>query len=199
MRHFIASGLWFLHDAPANRVAGTLHYSERGLHLKLLGSLRGGWSPKIDPYSLIYGVVSKNPYGEFVTLIDCFTKKNKLSSAGIGSGLIYCNRGILRGKHLPLNHDEFEALNLRLSYLSDWFGRKGITSKFIPGEQFGLEIRYRKPEPARLLIYKKVVSVGLSENSSESSHKLILTEKILLLVKPIPHFTADQIHSAYVR
>ena len=46
---------------------------------------RGGWRPQAESYPLIHGVVSDNPYGGFVTLINGFTKQTKLSSAGIGS------------------------------------------------------------------------------------------------------------------
>ena len=146
MRYFTASGLWFLGDDPKNRVAGTLRFSRHGLYLTLLGGFRAGWSLKSEPYPLIQGVVSKNPYGEFVTLIDCFTKRTKMSSVGIGSETIYCNRGIAGDSHLPRDYDEFEALDVRISYLDDWFGRTGVTSRFVPGEQFGLDVRYRKPE-----------------------------------------------------
>src|SRR4051794_5866166 len=107
MKYFKASGLWFLGDAPQNRVAGTLTYSEYGLYLRLLGGFRGGWSPGVETYPLIHGVVSKNPYGEFVILSDCFTKRTKLSSAGIGSETIYCNRGIAGDAHLRPDHAEF--------------------------------------------------------------------------------------------
>src|SRR3954462_15134546 len=138
MKYFKASGLWFLGDAPQNRVAGTLTYSEHGLSLRLLGGLRGGWSPRIDPYTLIHGVVGKNPYGEFVTLIDCFTKRTRLSSAGIGSETIHCNRGVAGDSHLSPDYDEFQALDVRVSYLDDWFGRKGVSTRLVPGEGFGL-------------------------------------------------------------
>ena len=152
MKYFTASGLWFLGDDPKNRVAGTLRFSQHGLYLTLLGGFRAGWSPKSEPYPLIHGVVSKNPYGEFVTLIDSFTKRTKMSSVGIGSETIYCDRGIAGDSHLPEEYDEFEALNVRISYLDDWFGRRGVTSQFVPGEQFGLDVRYRKPESVRFPI-----------------------------------------------
>ncbi len=146
MRHFTASGLWFLSDDPTKRVAGTLRYSEKGIHLKLLDGFRDGWVPISEPYPLIHGVASKNPYGEFVTLINCFTTRTRLSSAGISSETIYCNRGIIGDTHLSPEHDEFEALDIQISYLSDWFGRTGMVAAFVPGDVFGLDVHYREPE-----------------------------------------------------
>ena len=90
MKNFTASGLWFLDSDPSKRVAGTLRYSDHGLYLKLLGGLRGDWWPKAEGYPVIRGVVERNPYGNFVTLHNAFTKRTRLSSAGIGSETIYC-------------------------------------------------------------------------------------------------------------
>src|SRR3954454_18635414 len=108
MTYFRARGLWFLDEDPKNRVAGTLRYSERGIHLNLLGGFTGSWGPQTARYPLIRGVVSKTPYGEFVTLIDCFTRRTKLSSVGTGSETIYCNGGIVGDAHLPPHYDDYE-------------------------------------------------------------------------------------------
>jgi hypothetical protein len=199
MRHFTASGLWFLGDDPTRRVAGTLHYSDRGILLKLLGDFRGGWTPRSEPYSLIHGVVSKNPYGEFVTLNDCFTTRTKLSSAGIGLETIYCNRGIVGDTHLRPDHDGFDALDITISYLSDWFRRTGVESRTVPGERFGLDVSYRQPESVRFSIGDEILILGMEAVSSESLRKLSIKEEAHLLIKPLPPLTPEQFHVAYIR
>jgi hypothetical protein len=199
MRYFTVSGLWFLGDDPKNRVAGTLRYSGHGLRLRLLGGFRGGWSPKADPYPLIHGVVSRNPYGEFVTLTDCFTKRTRMSSAGIGSETIRCNRGIAGDSHLRPDFDEFEALDVRISYLDDWFGRRGITSQIVPDEGFGLDARYRSPEPVRFPIDQSSLKIWMKATWSESSHRLTLMEEGHIFIEPLPRLTAQRVHSEIVR
>ena len=199
MKSVKANGLWYLADEPSNKVAGTVHYSARGLHLVLLGGFRGGWTPKSEPYPLIYGVVSKTPYGEFVTLIDCFTKRTRMSSAGISSETVYCNRGIIGDAHLPPHHDEFEALNVTLSYLTDWFGRTGFASQIVPGGEFGLDVSYRKPELIRQPIGDEVLVLGIAVKWSESFHTLSIMEEANVVIKQLPRITAERAHVEYVR
>lgn len=199
MKYFTASGLWFLGDDPENRVAGTLRYSEHGLHLKLMGGFRGGWSPRSEPYPVIHGVVGKNPYGEYVTLIDCFTKRTKLSSAGIGSETIYCTRGIAGESHLPPNHDEYEALDLKLTYLKEWFGRRAVESQIVPGERFAMDIRYRSPESVRYSIGGESLTLGASAKTRESVYDFNITQEVQFYIKPLPRCTADKLHDVYVR
>jgi ApeA N-terminal domain 1 len=197
MRYFTASGLWFLGDDPKNRVAGTLHYSRQGLYLKLLGVFRGGWRPQVEPYPLIQGVVSKNPFGEYVTLIDCFTERTTLNSAGLGLETVYCNRGIFGDSHLPTDYDEFEALDITISYLTDWFGHGGIISGGDVGSVF--DIRYRMNEPVRFPIGDKVLSLGMAVKSGITPHKYILTEETHIGIRPLSQLTAEHLHGEYVR
>jgi hypothetical protein len=200
MEHFKARGLWFLDDDPKNRVAGTIRHSKKGLSLTLLGSFRGGWQPSTGTYPLIHGVVSKSPYGEFVTLIDCFTKQTSLTMAGIGSETIYCNRGIFGDTHLPPDHDQFEALDVRLSDLTEWFGRRGIVSERVPCDgDFGLNVRYRKPESVKYGINDQVLTLGMGAKSSESPETLSISEEAHFFIEPLPRLTAEQLFAEYVR
>lgn len=199
MKHFKASGLWFLGDAPQNRVAGTLSYSERGLVLRLLGGFRGGWSPGGQSYPVIYGIVGRNPYGEFVTLSDCFTTRTTLSSAGIGSETIRCNRGIAGDAHLRPDHAEFESLDVGMSYLSDWFGRTGISTESVHGERFGLDVHYRQPEAVHWPLDQAVLNVAMSASLSGSFRTFEITEQTRLFIGPLPRITAEQIGAKYVR
>jgi hypothetical protein len=191
--------MWFLAEAPANRVAGTLHYSERGLHLKLLGSFKEGWTLKPESYSLIHGVVSKNPYGEFVTLIDPFTKQRRLSSSGIGSQTIYCNRGIVGDSHLDPNHDNFAALDFTVTNLGDWFGRRGLSVKLVPGEKLDLEVHYGKPDAIRFSVGDQELTIGSHAKWKESSYEFNLKENVVFFIEPLPRLTVEGIHRDYVR
>lgn len=199
MKYFTANGLWFPADNPKNRVAGTHRHSEHGLRLRLMIGFRGGWTPEFESYPVIHGVVGKNPYGEFITLIDCFTTRRKLSSAGIGLEVIHCNWGIAGDSHLSPDYDEFDALNVRFSYLDDWFGRKGTAVKFVPGEGFGLDVSYRQPEPVRLPIDQATLTLGMAAGSNQDTHRITISEEAHVFVKPLPRLTAERLLSAYVR
>lgn len=199
MRYFIANGLWFLGDDPKNQVAGTLRYSERGLQLKLLGSFRGGWSPKSEPYPVIHGVVSKNPYGDFVTLVDCFTARSSISSAGIGSEIIRCNRALVGDSHKSPEVDEFEAVDVRTSYLDSWFGRRGATTKIVTSDGFGWDVTYRTPDPVRLPVDQATLTLGMAASAGESSRRVTITEEAYIRIEPVPRLTVDQFHSDFVR
>ena len=198
MKHFTVNGLWFVGDDSKNRVAGVLRYSRNGLHLKLLGVFRDVWSPAFEPYPLIHGIVSKNPHGEYVTLVDCFTKQTTMSSAGISSEIIHCDWGIAGESFLTPDHDDFEALNIRLSYLYDWFGRKGFSSKFVSNEGFQLDVHYRKPDAACFPIDQSVLKLGMAAEMNQSVRRLTIIEEAHFFIEPLPHLSAKQIQGEYV-
>lgn len=200
MRYFKVSGLWFLDEAAQNRVPGILSYSKRGLRLRLFGGFTGGWSPGTVPYPLIRGIVGRNSYGgEFVTLIDCFTKSSKLTSAGIGEETIYCNRGIIGDSHLEVNHTGFESIDIGISYLSDWFGRGGIAAEIVPGAEAGLDVHYRTPDAIHCSLGPTTLRLGLAGEWSHSSRKIEITEEAYLSFGPLPNSTVEQAHGEFIR
>ena len=159
---------------------------------------RAGWSLNSESYPLIRGVVSKNPYGEFITLRDCFTTQKRLSSAGIGSETIHCNQGIAGDTHLAADYDEFEILVVKISYLDEWFGRRGFTTDLVPGEGFGLDVRYRKPDSVRFPIDQSVLKLGMTTSSTESFHTLTISEQAHFAVEPLPRLSVSQLFSKYI-
>ena len=128
MKFFKASGLWFPANEPENRVAGTLRFSESGLQLKLLGGFQGGWSPDVQAYGIIQGVVGDSPYGEFVSLYDCFQTSKSLRSQGIGSEIIRCDRAYMGNDYLFEEDAEIRSISLTTSFLTTGLGRKTLTS-----------------------------------------------------------------------
>jgi hypothetical protein len=119
---------------------------------------------------------------------------------GIGSEMIYCDRGIVGDTHLPPQYNEFHALDVTISYLSDWFGRRGIVSQIVHGDEgSGFDVRYRTPEPVRSPIGDEALILGMAAKSSESSHTLSITEEAHFFINPLPRLTAEQLHGVYVR
>lgn len=199
MKYFKASGQWFLDEAPQHRVPGTLTYSKRGLHLRLLGGFKEGWIPTIETYPLIRGVVGGNPYGPFITLSDCFTQQTTFSLPGAGEQVITCNRGIAGETHVDPDHDSFKAISLRISYLSQWFKRTGISTEILPGERYGQEIHYRQPDRVACSIGQTKLDLRTSARLSRSSNTFEIQEEALLDIEPAPQLTAKQIISEYAR
>jgi hypothetical protein len=199
MRDFSANGLWFLDEEPENRVAGTLRYSDRGLQLRLMGGFKEGWTPGSEGYPLIRGVVSKNPYGDFVTLMDCFTTRRNLSSAGIGTETIQGNRAIVGDSHLPPDHAAFEAAEVSLSYLTDWYARTGFIREITQGSGFEVGIRYRKPELTRFVIGDAELSLGLFVRSNESAHGASVIEEARCSIRPVANMTVKDVQNAFVQ
>jgi len=181
MKFFKASGLWFPADEPGNRVAGTLRFSESGLQLKLLGGFQGGWSPDIQAYGIIQGVVGDSPYGEFVSLYDCFQTSKSLRSQGIGSETIRCGRAYMGDDYLFVEQADIHSINLETTYLYDWARTKELDEvKFsLPlWNEVGLQNTF--PEPARFDIDDAalLVRVGYSFRRGSRAAGITVTSSI---------------------
>ena len=118
MKHFESSGLWSVAADMSNTVGGTLRYDSEGLNLKLIGSFGEGWSAELDRYPIIRGVIDENPYGTFVTLIDCLRKRSRFNVAGVMSETIRCGRATIGTRHLPDGMFQFETLVVQFSYFA---------------------------------------------------------------------------------
>jgi len=170
MKLFKASGLWFRADEPENRVAGTLRFSESGLQLKLLGGFQWGWSPDVQAYGIIQGVVGDSPYGEFVSLYDSFQTSKSLRSQGIGSEIIRCERAYIGDDYLFEEEADIRSISLATSYLYDWARLMDVSDFKLglpPWNEVGIQNTF--PEPVRFDIDDAAVLVGVSFSSHSSS------------------------------
>lgn len=200
MKLFKASGLWFRADEPENQVAGTLRFSESGLQLKLLGGFRGGWSPDVQAYGIIQGVVGDSPYGEFVSLYDCFQTGKSLRSQGIGSETIRCRRAYMGDDYLFEEDAEIRSISLKTSFLYDWSRAKDVNElKLIqaPWNEVGVQDTF--PEPVRFDIDDAVVSVGVGYTIHRGSRESGITASSSIGITPRTPLKAKAIPGKFIR
>ena len=183
MKHFESSGTWFPADDSSNTVQGTLHFDGEGLNLRLFGSFREGWSAGADRYPTIHGIVDENPYGTFVTLVDCLRKQSRFSSVGLSSETIRCGRAVIGATHLPDGLSHFELLEVRFSHLNDWVGQTGIKFDLVGAN--GFSASYSRPELLSFPFGDKTLSLGSTVKSTHEKHRAILDEETVIVVEPI--------------
>ena len=139
--------MWWLPDAPEDRVPGVLTYDpEDGMHLDLIG----GWKPrelvkqengelhtvatdKADAWPIIHGVGDN----KLVTVLDSFGNGSytfggiTIGSSEIPTKMRLVTNGILVGYHLKDADDAvFEAADTTVENLTWWTRRSGITYTF---------------------------------------------------------------------
>jgi ApeA N-terminal domain 1 len=200
MKFFKASGLWFPADEPENRVAGTLRFSESGLQLKLLGGFQGGWSPDVQAYGIIQGVVGDSPYGEFVSLYDCFPTSKSLRSQGIGSETIRCERAYIGDDYLFEEEADIRSISLATSYLYDWARLKDVSDfKFglPPWHEVGIQNGF--PEPVRFDIDDAIVLVVVSYSSHSSTRAAGIRATSSISITPRTTLRARAIAGKFVQ
>jgi len=200
MKLFRASGLWFRADEPENRVAGTLRFSESGLRLKLLGGFQGGWSPDAQWYGIIQGVVGNSPYGEFVSLYDCFQTSKSLGSQGIGSETIRCGRAYMGDDYLFEEDAEIRSISLTTSFLYDWARTKDVNElKFSlpPWNEVGIQNGF--PEPVRFDIDDAIVLVVVSYSSHSSTRAAGIRATSSISITPRTTLRARAIAGKFVQ
>lgn len=194
MKYFKATGLWFPRDEPDNRVAGTLRFSGAGLHLKLLGGFQGGWSPDVQTYGVIQGVVGDSPYGEFVSLHDGFQTSKSLRSQGIGYEVIQFRQAYLGDDYITDEGIEADAIALTTTYLYDWARIKSVTEFKLNYPTWNeAVIQYGLPEPTRfqiadaaLLVVNSCSSrIGLRSASLQADCSISVTPMTPLGVRAI--------------
>ena len=197
MNQFESSGTWFLDDDLSNSVPGTLHYDSEGLNLKLLGSFRERWSTGVERYPTIRGVVDGNPYGAFVTLIDCIRKQSRSNMVGVTSETIRCGRATIGTTHLPDKKLYFKTLQLRFSYLNDWVGQTGIKFNVIGGTDYS--INYSRPESVSVAFGDKELRLVSSIRASHGMHDASLDEETLILVEPIGEYVPEELGGDHIQ
>ena len=155
MQEFESQGVWYLPTKPTNEVVGVLRYSLRsGLLLSLTGTLSKDFNRGAGSYALIYGLVADNPYGRFVTLVDCFQRRSTLAIPGFASEQIRANRAYIGSLHLR-TEEESQFLSVRASYthLAEWSGLTGFTRLLAERPTPGtIAARYQKPAPLELVV-----------------------------------------------
>jgi len=200
MKFFKASGLWFPADEPENRVAGTLRFSQSGLQLKLLGGFRGGWSPDIQAYGIIQGVVGDSPYGEFVSLYDCFQTSKSLRSQGIGSETIQCGRAYVGDDYLFEEEADIRLIRFKTSFLYDWARTKDLDELMFslpPWNELGIQKTF--PEPARFDIDDAVLLVEVGYSFRRVSRAAGITATSSIGITPGMPLKARAIAGKFVR
>ncbi len=198
MKHFEATGLWYL-DEPDKSIGGTLRFDRDGLQLSLLGALSQGWSPMTERYPMIRGVVSESPHGVYVSLIDAFTNKTKFNMAGVRAETIRCHKATIGNCYLPEGTFEFKSLELDYSYLTQWVGRGGMEVERRLSQEKTYVATYRKPEDVEIPFGDKKLILGFNFNATESTHRTTLTETARLLIEPFGEATSETLGKEYVR
>ena len=183
MKHFEASGQWSLVDDSSNVVGGMLIFDNEGLNLKLLGSFSTDWPSGLERYPIIHGVVAKNPYGTYVTLIDCIRKNTVFDMAGVTSETIRCSRAIIGASHLADQRVMFTSMEVVFSFLKDWAGLNGITLEVSKGPTYS--VKYASPERKTFGYGDKMVSVASSVSAKCGKYNADLNEDAFVLIEPV--------------
>jgi hypothetical protein len=183
MKYFESSGLWSLADDSSNTVGGTLILDNEGLNLKLLGTFSADWAAGVERYPTIHGVIGDNPYGTYVTLIDCFRKHSVINMAGVTSETIGCGRATIGATHLSDEMFNFETLEVMFSYLKDWVGITGFKFDGSGGREYS--VNYTKPELPSFSFGEKKLTLDPFVKTTRGMHHAALDEEILILVEPV--------------
>jgi ApeA N-terminal domain 1 len=176
-------------------VAGTLRFSASGLRLKLLGGFQGGWSPDVQRYEMIQGVVGDSPYGVFVTLYDNIQENKSIKSQGIGSETIVCTRAYVGDDYLLENATGIASFAFTTSYLYDWARIKGVNDiQWNPPSWKEVDLRYSSSEPTRFEIGDTVALVGFSYTSHGASRVASIRVKASISVTPRSSVAPNEIN-----
>lgn len=198
MRYFKATGLWSTSEDAKHPIAGTLRFSATGLRLLLIGNFKSGWSPRVGTsYPTIHGVVGKSPYGDFVTLYNCFTQQTTMNMVAVGSETIACQRAIVGDDHPPPGDADYESLDLRFTYLDSWIGWRNIRTRWQPGDGSEVVLSYTRPELIPFTIGDTTLKVGYSLSVADSMGHACIKEKAHLFIGPIKNVTADKASDEY--
>lgn len=155
MREFDSQGLWYLPTKPKDVVAGVLKYSLRdGLLLSLTGTLAEEFGKEASSYPLIYGFVADNPYGRFVTLVECFQRQSTLAIPGFASEQIRSNRAYIGSLHLVAEEQpRFRSARATYTHLAEWSGLTGFKNLLEEHSTPGTILaRYQTPAPLELAV-----------------------------------------------
>ena len=181
MKFFRASGLWFPADEPENKVAGSLRFSDTGLQLRLLGGFQGGWSPDFQEYGIIHGIVGGSPYGDFVSLYDCFQLIKSVKSQGIGTETVRCDRAYIGNDYLLAEDAAIRSISLTTSFLYEWARPKNVSSFTLSNLTLNeVGVRYIATEPIPVEIDDAVALVvsGCSRRMSARAAGLLAHSSI---------------------
>jgi ApeA N-terminal domain 1 len=199
MKHFEASGLWYPSDDPTNAVGGTLKFDDKGLQLVLLGNFRQGWSPEVERYPIIHGVVGESPYGAFVTLIDNFRTAQKFNMVGATSERISCHKAVVGNCHLSEGASRFKSVVLDFSYLTEWVGRGGMKVERRLDDGKTYIATYHKPDDVEFKFGEHTLTLGFNFDANEGMYKTALSEAARLVVEPVGDLTPATLGQDHIR
>jgi hypothetical protein len=181
MEPFEYSGLWWVPDNPAERVAGVLNFSPKdGLVLNLLGALgerRGGVGTK--SYDIILGLVYDARLGQSVTLKGCRHVRYTETLSGLSAEGYRANRAFF-GRHLKDPEDYFFCqCDLETSGLSAWAAH--LTGLEYGGESAAdVRLRYTLPEPLAAEIPGGAIRLILGATVTGTPRERCIKEKVRL-------------------
>lgn len=141
MDRFTATGLWWLPEAPDDKLTGTLSFdSEDGGDLSLIGAWNApeasGALSTSETREAIRAVHGATTTGAKYTLLQC---RFRGSSMGTGAWTTrYQTPIILKGGHTPtLAALRVSRLQVRVANLEAWYGFTAISRSSIPGDETG--------------------------------------------------------------
>lgn len=203
MREFEASGLWYLPPTSDKKVAGRIEFTRnRGLRLSLTGNFSEGFSNAREQYALISGIVSANPYGSFVTLIDCFPTRKTWGVPGFSTEDLYAHKALISKSILFEDPAElaFRGLSVQFDELSAWVGASNYSRTFETlDERVNISIHYAQPKRAPIATDPAVALIS-SVATNESVNEIQLREEHYFLIDDLPaEATIDKLIGSYVR
>ncbi len=203
---FESSGVWWLPDDDAGRVAGTLRYThEDGIRLDLLGTFGAGGGAEFGTknHGVILGLVAQSPGGKSVTLKGCRQARYTTSSSGLNTESYRVERAFL-GWHLVRADDfHFSHCELSTSGLNTWaFHLTGLQTQYGDhdshvGEQF--RVTYTPPQPLRAAIPDGAITFSLGATLLASGlRECSLHEQAHIDIESVRPLEEDQWNLRYV-
>lgn len=196
------TGLWWLSTSPADKVSGTLTYSnETGPILSLLGALGGMQATQGQAeIGTIYGVGEKYT----VTLEKCFTRRLEISTPGLMTHELGSSR-VYTGAHLEESDLKFNRIDIGVTYLPEFINRSslvGVLKKDKSNTSWkGLEAKVSTQKPLKIgPVPDGYVSASFGwSQSQEKFRSLTLRENCVLRIELNKSIDAEEFLNTYVR
>lgn len=118
---FKVKGFWWIPGKSDNKQAGILFFSEREIHLELIGSLSDDFFAEgKNEYDIVHGFSDK---GEQFTLLNVFVKDSRTNAPGFQTQTFSIQSFIVGGLFNSLDEIQFHSLSFQPTYLTEWLGR----------------------------------------------------------------------------
>src|SRR5262249_29769904 len=131
---------------------------------------------------------------------DCLTNSLSLGPGGVASTTVVMPKAMIGEGYAPIDAAQFESVDFTISYLSDWYGRTGLTAEWVtPDDDIGITLGYRRPRFERVTLEDRTLILGYSFSSHQGNHRATISEEAHIVVQPLRGMTADRTIVRYIK